>query len=113
MYLKSWELVHWRPKGESPIASIAVEIKLECPVCHRQKEFTSEGDALGPDAMGAIRWIMTVLGVEKEVCSYCGVASLMPNEDRERLEREANARITDEWLTREREKLAPSPFAAL
>jgi len=109
VYLKSWELVHWRPKG-GPIISAAVTAELQCPVCHLERGLTIEGDALS-GADGVISWIVDILGQDKTDCAGCGVTSVLPAGDKGTLEQEARARITDDWLISAKERLAPSPFS--
>jgi len=98
MFLKNWQPVISMSTLFGPCLSFGA--KLECPVCHHATKVNSGGHQLfgtHTDLKNRIKWEINGL-TESRHCPKCGVASVIPNQEADKLEKDAFTRVTEEWI---------------
>lgn len=98
MYLKSHEPIFSRPKGAFPL--ISIKALYECPICHNLHEETILIiRVLSPNFPEFIKDKTPIeLLCERKECSHCGVVSVVPMEERGKLENDLKILTNEEFL---------------
>jgi hypothetical protein len=113
------EVVEWTPRINGR-AGLFITARLLCPFCRTEAEVetisqlfyglpTADGGRIGSIDFGIATVVQDLS--EQRACEHCGIISVVPKLDYERVLREAHSSLTTNWFSEELQRMREAEAA--